>query len=364
MNSLGSAARRTPGFSLIEMLIAMVLGIVVVAAMGQFYQSNQRTYRSTGLLAELNEAGRFATEFLTRDLRMAGFVSCGGDGAALANTLNTSTDWMFDTAAIEGFEGGVDTPPGDFSARVAAGTDSLIVRHAAAEEPLRVTVDDTQQALIQLAAPHGIAPGEILVISDPACTQAALFQVTTTSTLADGAAGPDTVGHAVGGGATPGNCTTALNGAFRCADVTGARQQRYVPGSLVTRFQAHAYFVSTDDPPALVRRRLAIVNGAATATDETLLENVEALQILYGIDLQNDGQDRVENYVGADQVANWENVVSVRTALLLRSHDANVMPVASQVRQFDLLGSEFNAPADGRMRRVYSTLIALRNRVP
>ncbi len=356
------------GFTLVEILIAMLLGLGVVAAMFQFYQGNKQTYRITGVQSELNEGGRFAKEFLARDLRMAGYLSCGGAGATVGNTVNSGAGWLYELGGLEGFEGGVDAPPADFAARVRAGTDSLIVRHSAAEDYQRVALDDAENAVVQFTRPHNFRPGEVLVLSDAACTQATLFQATDAFKV-DGEGAPsaefDAIRHSEGAESPPGNCTAALRGEFSCSDLAGANAAAYDSGAQVTRYQAHAYYVSADAAaPALIRKRLVVVNGAARVQEETLLENVESMQILYGVDPQDDGIDRVESYVRADQVASWDNVRSVRLALLLRSTETEAVSQEGRGATFDLLGTAIDPPDDGRLRRVFTTTVALRNRVP
>ena len=90
------------------------------------------------------------------------------------------------------------------------------------------------------------------------------------------------------------------------------------------------------------------------------------MEILYGVDTDTVGYSdygTANYYVTADQVntADWaKNVVSVRISLLVATIDdiLTAQPVAS----FSFNGQ--NTPADRKLRRVFTTTIALRNRVP
>ena len=67
------APRRQRGLSLVELMIALVLGLVVVAAVFNVHAGTSRSQRFTGALQTLQENGRFGLSTLRRGLRLAGF---------------------------------------------------------------------------------------------------------------------------------------------------------------------------------------------------------------------------------------------------------------------------------------------------
>lgn len=73
---VGSAGRRAAGFGLIELLIAMVLGLVVIGAAFAIFISSQNTYRSNEELSRIQESARVAFELMSRDIRAAGGSAC------------------------------------------------------------------------------------------------------------------------------------------------------------------------------------------------------------------------------------------------------------------------------------------------
>jgi type IV pilus assembly protein PilW len=89
-----------------------------------------------------------------------------------------------------------------------------------------------------------------------------------------------------------------------------------------------------------------------------LIEGVEAIQFLYGEDTNAD--HAVNDYVLANQVLNWEHVISVRVFILITSLEDNLtaQPVAYTFNTLTML------PTDHHLRRVFSATFALRNRLP
>jgi type IV pilus assembly protein PilW len=134
-------------------------------------------------------------------------------------------------------------------------------------------------------------------------------------------------------------------------------------GANVFKLQSHVYFVgkrggATANPPALFRAPLD--NDGTLGAAEELIEGVESMQITYGED--TDGDLQADRYVVADAVVDWQEVTSVRLGLLLASVDE---PGAfTDDTTYNVNGSWFDPADDRRLRKVFSTTIALRNRVP
>ena len=73
----GRGAQR--GLSLVELMISILLGFIVSAAMISLFISAKQSYRVNENLARLQENGRFAVSFISRDLRMADYRACVTD---------------------------------------------------------------------------------------------------------------------------------------------------------------------------------------------------------------------------------------------------------------------------------------------
>lgn len=70
------ATRAQSGFGLIELMIAMVLGLLVMGAAFAVFQSNQRSYQANQGLSRIQESARVAFELMSRDMRAAGGTAC------------------------------------------------------------------------------------------------------------------------------------------------------------------------------------------------------------------------------------------------------------------------------------------------
>jgi type IV pilus assembly protein PilW len=378
----GPGRRTHEGFALVELMIALALGLVIVAALGQLYAGSKQSYALSDAMARLDENGRFTADFLSNDLRMAGYLSCGGSTARVANSVNSSANWYFRSASneappppsllgIEGFEGGVDTPPADFVGQVRSGTDILIVRRASPEVERSLLQDDSASKVMKLGLDHGFEIGEILVVTNPTCTQASILQVTDVLDLDHPLMMDrfDAIKHDVqkdatpGHGTYPGNCTASLFGSFDCNNSASAESGVFSPGSTLSRFSLSAYYITAADPPTLVRKRLGKLNGEAVVVTDELVRDVENFQVVYGRDTVQDTNHRVDDYVTANLVTNWSSVVSVRFALLLRSHEPTVRSAATS-NTYDLVGTTATSPLDRRLRRTFGGVIALRNNLP
>lgn len=61
------------GFTLVELLVAMILGLGLMAGVIQIFISTQNTYRMEEGLARIQENGRFSLDLIITQLRMAGY---------------------------------------------------------------------------------------------------------------------------------------------------------------------------------------------------------------------------------------------------------------------------------------------------
>ena len=75
--------RMAAGFGLIELMIAMVIGLLVLGAAIAVFQSNQRSYRSNEGVNRVQEGARVAYEMMSRDIRSAGTSACTNEGSVL-----------------------------------------------------------------------------------------------------------------------------------------------------------------------------------------------------------------------------------------------------------------------------------------
>jgi type IV pilus assembly protein PilW len=71
------------GFTLVEILVAMVISLFVLAALVGNFIMQHNTYRQQAEVTEMQEYVRAGIEMMTRELLMAGYDPTGGAGAGI-----------------------------------------------------------------------------------------------------------------------------------------------------------------------------------------------------------------------------------------------------------------------------------------
>lgn len=123
------------GFSLVELLVAMALGVLLVSAAGTLFVATRQMSLEQERIAEMNENLRFAADFMTRDIRAAGLLASGAfdlthgvepadptadEQAAFTvrkagmNCLGDTGPWVASVYSVQGNRlrcGNDDTPP-------------------------------------------------------------------------------------------------------------------------------------------------------------------------------------------------------------------------------------------------------------
>ena len=331
------------GISMVEILIALVISLFLLGGIVQVYLANKTTYKFTEALARVQENGRFAIEFMVQDLRLAGFFGCAlfdpEDPENIVNNLDpdgTGYDAALHDFVLGGVIGGTD---GDGM----NGSDSVTLRGS---KPGQLNVvppyNVNKSAAIFVTANEIVQPDDIVMVSN--CRGADIFQVS--NVTQSGTANKMSVVHNTGedspGNYNPDNCH---GGNAHCLS------QSYGADAALFRLQSVTYSIApgASGEPSLWRSE----NGI----NLELIEGVEELQLLYGLDTDDD--DFPNQFVTIDNVANNFDVVAVRIMLMVRSIEDLVVE-DNQTYTFN--GNTVTA-ADFRLRQEFSTTVALRNRV-
>lgn len=91
------------GFSLTELLVAMVIGLILLGGLVTLMVNSKKNFSQQDYSARLQENARFAMDFLSYDIRMAGFYGCSNEilnGSVLPITAVDSGDGSPDTITI------------------------------------------------------------------------------------------------------------------------------------------------------------------------------------------------------------------------------------------------------------------------
>src|SRR5690349_14504115 len=101
-----SGRQRVRGFSLVELMTAMLLSMLLIAAAVSVFVSNKRVYSSTEGLARIQESARIAFELMSRDIREAGGNPCDVR-MKVVNVLADTANWwaLFDDDTAKGLFG-------------------------------------------------------------------------------------------------------------------------------------------------------------------------------------------------------------------------------------------------------------------
>lgn len=361
MKTLSKTTAFQQGFTLVELLVALFLGLFLTGAVIQSFLSTRATYETTQDINRVQENSRFSYHFLSRDLRETTSVGClrnirdmtpvvnefnnlrvkvGGwdyDGTSPGDADDLSGTYAVDTnrGQWSGLNSAVGTDlPGNINS--IGGSDSLLIKKIS--HITGVTVATTTSGVApnigrSSVSINGYVPqvGEELIVGD--CFTADKFVVNTVSTT----------------------------GSTSEVTATGTQlfRQNWSDSSLVHSVSYVNYYIGLRmgaDVPSLFR-----LSSAPGAQAEELVDGVESLQILYGLD--GDGDNFASQYVSARDVGDWTDVVNTRIGLLYVVPDGVSGPATTAVTPYQLADSiTLNASAgDNDLRYVSNLTIRTRN---
>ncbi len=282
------------GMSLVELMIAMVIGLILSAALITIYVSNKKVFWDSEAAAILQENNRFVLKLITNDLRMAGFYG-GVDFRLLENKATAltsgfckrgetfdeesndyeggdSTEFEYDVS-VWAVEAGGQIPSCLAGKDVDANTDILFVKHAR-KKPV-----DT-----------GVA------------TSASKTYIIT---------GHDSAEHVDGTGNTTLESKISASGQY--------------PGGDIWEYVYHAYYVYKPSGSVYSQLKRIKLGKAGWGAPETVAEGVEDLHYIFGVhDSSVTDTGMVTRYYSAADVPDWSNVVSATVYLRGRSTMSDV----------------------------------------
>ncbi|GGL96623.1 hypothetical protein GCM10009425_04520 [Pseudomonas asuensis] len=327
---------RQRGLSLVELMVAIVLGLLLIGGVLQIFLSSNKTYKTNLALSEVQEAGRFAMEFLTFDIRNASYRGeCVGSLNELPDTslkkkIKLNEDDRYQLAP--GLKGWDSTKkdnelPDWFTQKRLPGTDIILLKHAARPTEIKITHPPTPEIkTIKTSAATNILTGELLLISEPVGCD--IFQ----------------------NNSAPATASLSTSESFR---------YNYSLKSEVLKYNSSLYYISNSNNGIPSLWRIDYSNPDASSFEpEELVQGVQDMQIKYA--LGDDTGKITEDYVDAKDDLDWSRVVAVRVNLVSISHEKNIVPPGQEPQ----LNSAFKAIEDGRIGQVFSTTVGIRNRLP
>jgi type IV pilus assembly protein PilW len=335
------------GVSLVELMIAMLLGLIILAGLATIFANSSRAREELERSSRQIENGRYAMETLSDDLRMAGFygelnVSPLAAPAVLPPALPDpcSTDPAVWAIAIpihvQGYDNGNGIPACVPASRK-ADTDVVVIRRAAACEAGVAGCPPTQNSL------PFVQVSKCLVV-------------------------PPEPNFVIGSWGTAAFTVHMRN----CTAVAGVRQ-----------YYVRIYYISTNNGQGVAIPTLTRLDFTGTGWVMTpLVEGIEEMNIEYGIDwrgvLVTDPPDGAPdayttdptNFTApgcvlcANPAYNWSNVVTARINILARNIDTTPNYVDGKTYSMgrDAAGAEITVTPGGPFRRhAYTGMVRIVN---
>lgn len=390
-----AGGRSQRGFNLVELLIAMALGLFLVQGVLRVFTGNKDAYRWVNAHSKLQENFRFAVDTLSDKLRNSGYQGCAGGSGKVYVTLSSPTAYQNNFAVkLRGYAwDGTSWSPGAVTASSSGGAALAALPASIANAADRNSDIITFRGTSAAAVPVEPAPG--------AYSSTAPIRVFRQGTQGDSLTN---LKDSLAAGNTPtAMITDCINSSiFPVTAIAGPASNFYTVthgknlsgvytvGSELAQVATETYYVSilhTDgkyycsnpasgtgpdqcgtagncETPALCRAQ-------GTSAGRRIIEGVERLRISYGLDTDNDSvPNRYVNASGIATANEWEQVVSVELGLLLRTDDE--IRKKQGGADFVLAGQAISVPQDSSdttladdkfMRRAINQTVAIRNRL-
>lgn len=241
------------GFTLVELMIAMVLGLVLLGGVLGIFLSNQTTNRVNNELASLQSSSRLAFQLMSQDIKSAGFSGCNNSRRVVSVIAGAPAWSQWQRGGLEGYASGANGL-----------SESLRLMYGAGES---VSVSTHVPPVINTNASSTLRVNDIAMICDD--IQTSIFQVSGVTAT--------TVSHATG----PALSCSADLGYQSPLVCTDPRPRVFPSDAMLMRFESVLWLVdkSTDDPTINSLYRQAIVAG--NVVTEEVLFGVSSISFAY-----------------------------------------------------------------------------------
>lgn len=317
--------RTQNGFSLVELMIAMTLGLVLSGGLISIFINNRHSFDRDDVILSMQDDARHAIRELVNDLTMAGLwadlilpasivpdtslgvgIDCGPVAAAdwiyravIPGTSQSESLTMVDNATVASANASFSC----LGAEIVPGTDIVAIKRVAGARAPMVLTDNT--VYLRTNGTVGL-----------------LFQ-------------------------EPADVPPVVPVPVPFTD------WEYRPSIYYVRNFA---IQAGDDIPTLCRKVLDF-GPVPNMVTECLAQGVEDLQVEVGLDSNGDGNPNV--YLPNPTPAQMQNAVSARLFVLARSTQSDIK--YTNEKSYSISNAPVYAPNDNFYRRVYSVVVGLRN---
>ncbi len=321
-----SPLRAQRGFNLVEMMIAMTIGLMITAGLVTIFANTSNSQQELRRTAQQIENGRYAMDVLTQDFQVAGFF--GSFRKIVAPTAAPDPCSL----VLTDIQNSINMPVQAYNAATISSTPTL------------------PSSCATYLPTSNLQPGsDVVVIRRADTTRLAIGTVTPAGQVYS-QANPSMIDIHLGGGTT--TCTSRADGS--AATVTRRLQYPTAtdmcpttasPAGYIRQFDVHIYFVAPCNIPStgtlcdaaadggtpiptLKRLELTSSGGVTAFKTTNIAEGVEFLKLGYGIDdtpntVNTDtgliGDGSPDHYTLAPSLAEMSNIVTARIDLLVRN---------------------------------------------
>lgn len=384
--------RRQHGVTLIELMVAIVIGLVVTLAATSLLIFGESSKRTTAATNDMGQTGAYAAYVLDRAVRAAGsgftqsWTLAGAFGcllnATLPSTPNLPRSSAFPAPFATAFLGGAS---GSANLRVApvligksqsdAGSDVLVVMGgtaASGDVPRLILSSGKSTSILRLDSTVGLAEGDLGLVSASGTTDCLLEQVHSSTAFADSA----------GNDALPLGSTyyTASGSSTSLSTLAASGSAYFTPLGNVNAGNTQFQMFGVGSNNTLYSYDLLMANG--TDASQAVADGVSEMHALYGLDTNSDGvldtwvDPGATGYDIATMMttpATARQVVAIRIALVLRSanperaNDNGDLPSPASLTLFSDLATSlrqtisFSTSEQHFRHRIVESTIPIRN---
>lgn len=321
--------KHTSGFSIIELLVSVTVGLILIAGISSVYLASKQSYVEVERMSRVTQNSRFALQMITETLQHAGFT-----GEVPLGNITLDTD--------------LDSPPGD--------CDGIAAVYDINNYLIAATTDSS-----------GTAFG---CVTDAVATSSAIL-VKNVRPMRMVDADPDNSADTPDGvisfptGIQSGNTYIISNNSrgiiFDGADsasIPSIDEGGDIPDGSAWEYEAQIYYIrNVAGTPTLSRR---VLTGSAGFTTEDLIGGVEAMSFLFGLDTNSDGE--IDTYRTIANMLNteWVQVAAVEVDVLVRSETEDPNHTDNEVYNLGGIGA-IGPIQDNYHRLVMQSTVSLRN---
>jgi len=310
-----SPLARSRGFSIIELMVALTIGLIIVVAMLQNLTVASGSNRTNARVAEFQGNGRFATDFLRREIQHAGFAGVSWTHLTQIGATTTTND------CGSGFAANIAQPIwGADDSNPFSGTC------------IPTTTKDDEEG------------GDILVLR-----RADLDAIPTTATLSAAKLyfrSEYLQGSVFVGPTRPANLQTPVADYLLHTDVYYISKCTNPPDT------------TCESPPVPALYRMTLGTGPAM-TAQLVASNIENMQVQYGVTTGEGPSARTQYWDAPVPASLWTSVTAIRLWLLARSSSKE--PGYNNASASYPMGSEtVTTTNDGFQRQVFPLVVQIR----